>query len=272
MRIRLGYDMTYHCSQPTPVIATLHVHSSRSADLESPDYAYTDPELPLTGYTDMFGNWVTRLVLPEGENRLFTNALIEDCGQLDNIAPQASQFAVENLHENVLVYLLGSRYCETDVLIGEAWRLFSTAPFGWQRVQAVCEFVYQHLTFGYEFARSTKTAAEAYREKVGVCRDFTHLAITLCRCLNIPARYCTGYISDLYGEEPDGEMDFAAWFEAYLEGGWYVFDPRNNQHKAGRILMARGRDAADVAIVNSFGNSELRKFSVTAEEIKSPKG
>lgn len=259
--------MTYHCEQPTPMIGTLHVHSSRAVDLEAPDSLQTKPALPLTGYTDHFGNWVSRLVLPMGETRMFANTVIRDSGRADRIDPDAKQFAVEDLHEDVLVYLLGSRYCETDILVNEAWRLFSSAPFGWQRVQSICDFVHQHLTFGYDFARPTKTAAEAYREKVGVCRDFTHLAITLCRCLNIPARYCTGYISDVIGEEPDGEMDFAAWFEAYLEGGWYVFDPRNNAHKAGRILMARGRDAADVAIANTFGNAELRSFVVTAEEI-----
>lgn len=267
MRIRLGYDMRYHCEQPTPMLGTLHVHASRAADLESPDYVYTDPELPLKGYADHFGNWITRLVLPIGETRVFSDAVIADSGQADLVVPDANQFAVEELHEDVLVYLLGSRYCDTDILVDEAWRLFSSAPFGWQRVQSVCDFVHQHLTFGYEFARPTKTAAEAYREKVGVCRDFTHLAITLCRCLNIPARYCTGYISDINGAEPSEEMDFAAWFEAYLDGGWYVFDPRNNEHKAGRILMARGRDAADVAIANTFGNAELKSFNVIAHEI-----
>lgn len=251
------------------MLGTLHIHSSRSADLESPEYVYTEPHLPLGGYTDSFGNWITRVVLPEGDTRISSQSIIQDPGQLDRMDSGAIQFPVQDLHESVLVYLLGSRYCETDILVDEAWRLFSSAPYGWQRVQAVCEYVHQHLTFGYEFARSTKTAAETYKEKVGVCRDFTHLAIALCRCLNIPARYCTGYISDLHGEEPDGQMDFAAWFEAYLEGGWYVFDPRNNERKAGRVLMARGRDAADVAIVSTFGNTGLRRFSVTAEEIES---
>lgn len=267
MKIRLGYDMIYHCDQPTPMIGTLNVHSSRVSDFEAPDLVQTEPKLPLTGYADHFGNWVTRLVLPAGTTRVFAQAVIKDSGQKDRIVNDANQFAVKDLHEDVLIYLLGSRYCETDILVNEAWRLFSNAPFGWQRVQAICDFVHQHLTFGYEFARPTKTAAEAYREKVGVCRDFTHLAITLCRCLNIPARYCTGYISDIMDEEPDAVMDFAAWFEAYLEGGWFVFDPRNNERKAGRILMARGRDAADVAIANMFGTAELKSFTVTAKEI-----
>lgn len=266
MKIRLGYDIVYHCAQATPMLGTLHVHSSRVDDLESPDHLHTEPELPQSGYSDHFGNWITRLTLPIGETRLFANAVIHDSGEADKIAPDANQYAVEDLHEDVLVYLLGSRYCETDVLVDEAWRLFSSAPFGWQRVQAVCDFVHQHLTFGYEFARPTKTAAEAYREKVGVCRDFTHLAVTLCRCLNIPARYCTGYTSNVTGGEQIEEMDFAAWFEAYVEGGWYTFDPRNNARRSGRILMARGRDAADVAISNTFGEANLKKFSVTAEE------
>lgn len=260
--------MVYSCNQPTPMLCTLHVHSSRAADLESPDYVHTAPELPLDGYSDEFGNWITRLILPVGETRLFANAVISNVEQMDITAPDANQFLVEDLHENVLVYLLGSSYCETDILGEEAWRLFSSAPVGWQRVQAVCDFVHQHLTFGYEFARPTKTAAEAYKEKVGVCRDFTHLAISLCRCLNIPARYCTGYISTVNGKKPAEEMDFAAWFEAYVEGGWYVFDPRNNSHNVRRVLMARGRDAADVAIANSFGEIDLKSFKVIAEEIE----
>ncbi len=267
MKIRFGYDMGYLCPQPTPVIMTLNVHSSRVSDLVTPDYVRTEPALPLRAYRDDFGNWVSRLVLPEGEARVFTDALINDTGETDFLNPDAQQTAVETLPDEVLVYLLGSRYCETDVLMDAAWQLFASAPFGWLRVQAICDFVHQHITFGYEFARPTKTAADAYKEKAGVCRDFTHLAVTLCRCMNIPARYCAGYVPDIDNSLNSQEVDFAAWFEAYLDGQWYVFDPRNNKPVVGRILVARGRDAADVAISNAFGSNLLTHFRVHGEEV-----
>ncbi len=267
MKMRIGYEMEYECPQPTPMIMTLNVHSSRVSDLEIPDHVQTDPPTPLSNYRDGFGNWVTRLVLPQGDTRVFAEAYIYDSGKPDEIAPQAQQYALEDLPAEVLVYLLGSRYCETDILVDEAWQLFASAPFGWQRVQAICEFVHKHITFGYEFARPTKTAAEAYKEKVGVCRDYTHLAVAFCRCMNIPARYCTGYVGDIDNPDRPEEMDFAAWFEAYLEGGWYTFDPRNGRPIIGRVLMAQGRDAADVAISNAFGSNQLKVFKVHADEV-----
>jgi transglutaminase-like putative cysteine protease len=268
MKIRFGYEMVYSCPKPTPMIMSLTVNASRVSDLLTPDHVITDPTLPLRGYRDDFGNWITRLVLPEGQSTVSTDALIYDTGEPDIIDRDAMQGDVETLPDEVLVFLLGSRYCETDVLMDEAWRLFSSAPFGWQRVQSICDFVHQHITFGYEFARSTKTAAEAYKEKAGVCRDFTHLAVTFCRCMNIPARYCAGYLPNINNQLPEAEADFAAWFEAYLDGNWYVFDPRNGKHLVGRILIARGRDAADVAISNAFGDNDLSSFSVHAEEVK----
>lgn len=266
MKIRLGYEMSYSCPQPTPTIVTLNVHSSRISDLLVPDYVHTDPSVPQSGYRDGFGNWVTRLILSEGTTRVFTEALINDSGEPDRVYHEVPQLLVEQLPDEVLVYLLGSRYCETDILMEEAWRLFDSAPFGWLRVQAICDFVHQHISFGYGFARPTKTAAEVYREKAGVCRDYTHLAIALCRCMNIPARYCAGYVADIGNPERPDESDFAAWFEAYLDGDWYLFDPRNNRPVVGRVLIARGRDAADVAIANIFGPHNLDFFKVYAEE------
>ena len=267
MKIRFGFDIEYNCPQLTPVIMCLNVHSSRAPDLLTPDYIKTAPSIVPSSYRDSFGNWVTRLVLPEGESRIYADALINDYGKPDLRDSDAMQIPVENLPDEVLMYLLGSRYCETDVLMDDAWKLFSSAPFGWQRVQSICDFVHRHINFGYEFARPTKTAAEAFKEKSGVCRDFTHLAVTLCRCMNIPARYCAGYVPDVSGNCISGEMDFAAWFEAYLDGAWYVFDPRNNREIVGRILIARGRDAADVAISNAFGETELVRFEVHAHEV-----
>ncbi len=262
MELHFGYDMEYECHQPTPMLLTLHVHASRASDLVQPDYVKTDPALPQHSFRDVFGNWITRLVLPEGRTRIFTEGIIRDDGELDVTNRDAHQLAVEDLPDEVLTYLLGSRYCETDILMNDAWNLFSSAPFGWQRVQAICDFVHQHLTYGHGFARVTKTAAEAFKEKTGVCRDYAHLGVTLCRCMNIPARYCSGYVPNINNALPEDELDFAAWFEAYLDGHWYVFDPRNNVHLAGRILIARGRDAADVAISNAFGFNLLTDFEV----------
>ena len=267
MQLEFGYDIEYECPQATPAIMTLNVHSSRVADLVTPDHVRTEPALPLTNYRDVFGNWLTRVVLPEGRSRVFTQAVINESGEPDHTDPDAGQLRVEDLPDDVLVYLLGSRYCETDILMDSAWELFSSAPFGCQRVQAICDFVHQHISFGYEFARPTKTAAEAFKEKAGVCRDFTHLAVTLCRCLNIPARYCTGYIANINNSLASDEMDFAAWFEAYLDGRWFTFDPRNNRNLAGRILIARGRDAADVPISNAFGDNQLNRFGVFIRQL-----
>lgn len=267
MRIRFGYEMIYDCPKPTPMILSLTVHASRVSDLESPDHVQVDPASHVRGYRDMFGNWVTRLILPEGQSRVHTDAVIQDNEVGDIVNRDAMQQEVDFLPDDVLVYLLGSRYCETDVLMDEAWRLFSSAPFGWQRVQAICDFVHQHVTFGYEFARPTKTAADTYKEKTGVCRDFTHLAVAFCRCMNIPARYCAGYLPNINDQLPQADPDFAAWFEAYLDRQWYVFDPRNNLHLQGRILIAQGRDATDVAISNAFGDNSLTKFELHSAQV-----
>ena len=267
MQIRFGYELLFRCPQPTPMILTLHAHYTRSSDLVRRDDMLTDPCVPLTLYRDGFGNWCTRLVAPAGQIRVTTDALIRDTGARDPVVPDAPQLPVESLPEEVLVYLLGSRYCDTDNLSAIAWSLFGTGAPGWKRVQAICDFVNRHITFGYQFARPTKTASEAFRERNGVCRDFAHLAIALCRCLNIPARYCTGYLGDIGIPPVNAPMDFAGWFEAYLGGTWYTFDPRNNTPRIGRILIARGRDAADVAISTTFGANALESFRVWTDEV-----
>jgi len=267
MKIRLGYEMVYSCTQVTPMILTLNVHSSHTPFLLEPDMIRTDPPLPLSGYRDIYGNWVTRLTLQPGETRISNQTLIQDSGLPDKISATAKQFPVQTLPDETLVYLLGSRYCETDLLSNEAWRLFGNSPTGWQRVQAICDFVHNHITFGYEHARNTMTAAQVYYEQKGVCRDYTHLAVTFCRCMNIPARYCMGYLSDIGVPPPHADMDFAAWFEAYLDGEWHVFDPRNNKPLFGRVLIAQGRDAADVSLSNSFGETLLKEFMVRADEV-----
>jgi transglutaminase-like putative cysteine protease len=250
------------------MILNLNVHHTRVADLVYPDHVCTNPAVPLTLYRDGFGNWCTRLVLPAGLTYISADTVINDYGLRDPVMPDAQQHPVELLPEEALVYLLGSRYCDTDNLSAVAWSLFGGQMSGWSRVQRVCDFVHQHITFGYQFARSSRTASEAYNERQGVCRDYAHLAIALCRCLNIPARYCTGYLGDIGVPAADAPMDFAGWFEAYVGGNWYTFDARNNTPRIGRVLIARGRDAADVAISMSFGPNVLERFLVWTNELK----
>jgi transglutaminase-like putative cysteine protease len=266
MQIRFGYELVYRCPQPVPMILMLEVHPSRTRDLLRPDRLTAAPPVPLDRYMDGFGNMCTRIVAPAGGIRLAADALIHDTGLPDPTYEYAQEQAVESLPYDALVYLLGSRYCETERLMDEAWRRFGHLAPGWGRVQAVCDFAHQHIAFGYHFARPTKTASEAYTERQGVCRDYAHLAITLLRCLNIPARYCTGYLGDIGVTLPDAPMDFAGWLEAYIGGAWHTFDPRNNQRRIGRILIARGRDAADVAISTAFGPNLLQVFRVWTDE------
>jgi transglutaminase-like putative cysteine protease len=266
MKIRLGYELIYDCPQPTPMLLTLSIHFSRVSDLVVPDHLITSPSIPIFAYRDGFGNWCSRIVAPKGEIRLSADASINDSGEPDLVVPSAQQHPVERLPEETLVFLLGSRYCETDRLTEVAWNLFGQAPTGWGRVQAICDFVHNHITFGYEHARPTMSAWEVFNERHGVCRDFTHLAVAFCRCLNIPARYCTGYLGDI-GVPLQDPMDFSAWFEVYLGGAWYTFDARNNIPRIGRVLIAQGRDAADVPISNTFGPNTLKSFKVWTDEV-----
>lgn len=267
MKIRIGYELIYECPQPTPMILTLNVHYSRISDMIVPDHLIADPPVPITAYRDSFGNWCSRIVAPPGLVSLSTDAMVRDTGLPDVIVPEAQQTPVETLPDEALPFLLGSRYCETDRLSETAWALFDKEPTGWARVQAICDYVHHHIVFGYEHARSTKTAWEAFHEKTGVCRDYAHLGVAFCRCMNIPARYCTGYLGDIGMPPPYGPMDFAGWFEAYLDGHWYTFDPRNNIPRIGRVLIARGRDAGDVPISNTFGPNTLKSFTVRTDEV-----
>lgn len=267
MQIRVGFEMVYECPQPTPMVLNLNVHYTRASDLVSRDDLVVDPPVPMSAYRDSFGNWCTRLVAPKGRTRISANALVNDSGLPDVVAPHAQQHAVQDLPEETLLFLLGSRYCETDRLSEIAWKLFGHGPTGWGRVQAICDYVHNHITFGYEHARMTRSGYEAYFDRTGVCRDYAHLAVAFCRCMNIPARYCTGYLGDFGMPPPYGPMDFAAWFEAYLDGHWYTFDPRNNIPRIGRVLIARGRDASDVALAVTFGLNTLASFKVWTDEV-----
>ena len=267
MLIRAGYEIAYQCRQPTPMLLVLSVHPSRMRDLKTPQEIVFAPGVKTETYVDSFGNACMRIVAGEGVTTISTDFLIYDTGEPDSVVPGAEQHAVEDLPKDALVYLLGSRYCDTDHLSDLAWKLFAGTNPGPERVQAICDYVHERIAFGYHHACATRTAREGHEERKGVCRDFAHLAITLCRCMNIPARYCTGYLGDIGVPAVPDPMDFSAWFEAYLGGRWYTFDARHNVPRIGRIVMARGRDATDVAISTSFGTSTLAGFEVITEEV-----
>lgn len=267
IKIRVGYELVYDLPQPTPMIMVLGTHFTRASDVIVPDHLTMTPSLPIEAYRDLFGNWCSRILAPAGRLQLTGDGVVRDSGQPDIVVADAPQNAVEHLPAETLAFLLGSRYCETDRLSDQAWKLFGKTRPGWTRVQAICDYVHNHITFGYRHARPTKTAWEAFNERTGVCRDYAHLAIAFCRAMNIPARYCTCYLGDIGVPAVPEPMDFAGYFEAYLGNQWYTFDPRNNVPRIGRILIARGRDAADVPISYTFGPAKLSSFKVWTDQI-----
>ena len=248
------------------MVCLLSVHDERAHDLRAPEVFLTTPEVETSRYRDLYGNTCRRFVAPAGQFQLWADGVIEDDESFDPFEPEAPEVPLADLPDEVLVYLLGSRYCDTDKLSQAAWDLFGQQAPGWSRVQAICDFVHNHITFSYEDAKATRSAFEAYEEKVGVCRDFAHLALTFCRCMNIPARYVNGYLGDI-GVPTTGPMDFSAWIEVYLGGRWYSFDPRNNVPRLGRIVIARGRDAVDIPLINSFGPHIMTAFRVWAYDV-----
>jgi transglutaminase-like putative cysteine protease len=266
MIVRLGYDIQFDLAAPVAMVALLNVHPSRVVDLLEPDELLVEPAVQIDSFIDSFGNRCTRFLAQTGPLRLSNSTLISDSGLPDEINPSAREIPVQDLPHDVIRYLYNSRYCEVDRFSVIALELFGAIPPGWSRVQAICDWIHSRVTFGYQYARPTKTALDVYTERFGVCRDFQHLAVTMCRALNIPARYVTGYLGDI-GIPVTGIMDFSAWFEVYLEHRWWAFDARNNQPRIGRILMAAGRDASDVAITTSFGMANLTRFTVVADEV-----
>ena len=268
MLIKVGFEIGFDSPQPAPMLLMLYLHPSREATTRQPDSLQVTPALPITEYYDLYGNRCGRMIAPAGQVVFRNQALVEDCGLPDLQVPQAGQAQPQDLPAEVLIYLLASRYCEVDSELRDlAWSLFKGSTPGWPRVQAICDYVHRHIRFDYQQARSNRTALEAYREQTGVCRDYMHLAITFCRACNIPARYCTGYLGDIGVPPAQSPMDFSAWFEAYLGGQWYAFDARNNVPRIGRVLMARGRDAADVALTTTFGDNRLQTFRVWTHEV-----
>ncbi|EGF91596.1 transglutaminase-like superfamily protein [Asticcacaulis biprosthecium C19] len=267
MKIRAGYSLTYQCPKPTPMLLCLNLHPSRRTDLLTPQVITFSPGVETWDYTDGFGNVCTCITAPAGDLTIATEFVVYDSGRPDHVPYDAVQHDIRDLPDEVLGFLLGSRYCETDRLSDIAWSLFGTTPLGWPRVQAILDFVHNRIRFDYQLADPRRSAFGGYGEQVGVCRDFAHLALTLCRCMNIPARYCTGYLGDIKVPVSDSPMDFSGWFEVYLGGHWYTADARHNVPRVGRILMAVGRDATDVAISTQFGPALLTGFHVVTEEV-----
>jgi transglutaminase-like putative cysteine protease len=267
MEIKVGFEITYAAPVPTPMVIMLSIHPSRYADIVGTESITTEPNAPIGFYRDSFGNVCGRLVAPAGGITLLGSALVRDSGLPDAVNPAAVQLPIDQLPDELLLYLMPSRYCETDKLTDIAWQLFGNTRAGWDRISAISEFVHQHVTFGYEHAHAMKTAMDVYEQRSGVCRDFAHLALTLCRCMGVPARYCTGYMGDIGIPPEPFPMDFSGWFQVYLSGQWYTFDARHNMPRIGRVLMATGRDTADVALSTSFGRMELKKFVVVSDEV-----
>ena len=265
MLIRLGYDLRFDLPAPIAMVALLHVHPSRDRDLREPDNLLTEPKLPVSEYIDGFGNRCSRIFAPAGRLRLYGSTMIVGVDELDQIDTNAQEDPVQDLPHEVLQFLLNSRYCEVDRLSAIALDLFGGLPRGFSRVQAIVEYVHRIVQFNYIYARSTKTALDVFTERTGVCRDFQHLAITFCRALNIPARYATGYLGDFGVPVSPSPMDFSAWFEVYLSGRWWTMDARHNCQRLGRVLMATGRDASDVALTTAFGSAPLTHFTVVSD-------
>ena len=268
MLIKCGFDICFEFPGATPMLLQMHVHPDREGDLVTPEQFRLTPGVPYETYIDQFGNRCTRLVAPQGKLTLSNLFTIRDSGIQDTMPWGAKQAPIEELPHEVIVFLLGSRYCDTDLLAAKAWALFGKIEGGWPRLQAILDYSHKRIKFGYANARADRTASQGDSEQVGVCRDYAHLAITLCRCMNIPARYCTGYLGDIGVPPDDAPMDFSAWFEVYLDGRWHTVDARHNKPRIGRILMARGRDATDAAISTAFGANSLVKFTVITDEVK----
>ena len=269
MLIRTGFDIRFSTETPVPILALLNVRPERRADLLTAEILHIDPAVPARQFLDGFGNICTRLTIPAGGITLRSDFVIADSGKPDAVAPEAAQHGIEKLPDEVMIYLMSSRYCEVSLLIDEAWDIAGSVEGGWARVQALVTAAHERLEFDYMKASTERTARSAFDERYGVCRDFAHLAITLCRAMNIPARYCTGYLGDIGIDPIDAPMDFSAWFEAYIGGRWYTFDARHNRPRIARIVMARGRDATDAAITTNFGPARLELFHVHTDEVAS---
>lgn len=267
MLLRYGYRITLKSDGPMPLLTQMTARPERRLDLRAPETFRTNPSVPFSVHTDFFGNIRMRMTAPGGEFTLESDAIIADHGMFDPIYYAAQEMPIEALPDDVLIYLQSSRYCETELLYDAAAQQFGQVPAGWTRVQAISDFVHNRLQFSYGQADSFRTAKGAYDSQLGVCRDFAHLAVTLCRCMNIPARYVFGHLGDIGVPAPADPMDFCAWMEVYLSGRWWTFDPRNNRARIGRVKIGHGRDAADTPMITTFGTHTLTNFQVWTDEV-----
>jgi transglutaminase-like putative cysteine protease len=269
VKIRAGYDIAFQCLHPIPMVLMLTTHPSRDGDIIGDQSMRLSPGVDARDFFDPYGNICTRFVAPTGLIEVRSEFLVADTGLPDDVYENARQWDVGDLPGDALSFLLASRYCDTEKLSDLAWSLFGAIQGGWERAQAICDYAHNRIEFGYHHARNDRTASEGYLERRGVCRDFAHLAVTLSRCMNIPARYCTGYLGDIGVPKDPAPMDFSAWYEVFLEGRWFTLDARHNHPRIGRIVIGKGRDAADVAISTAFGPAQLVRFNVITDEVKS---
>lgn len=267
MLIHIGYELIFDVPASVSMMLMLYTHPDQASALQRPENLIVEPQVEIHHFTDWFGNHVARIVAPPGKLRLYYDNVAWNSGRHEDKIDGARLHPVEELPTDCLQFLLASRYCEVDRMSEMAWDLFGKTPPTWERVQAVMDWVHGNVQFGYQYARPTKTAYDVCSERQGVCRDFMHLAITLLRALNVPARYATGYLGDIGVPPAPFPMDFSAWFEVYLGNRWYTLDARHNEPRIGRILQARGRDAVDVALTTSFGSARLDKFTVWTDEV-----
>jgi transglutaminase-like putative cysteine protease len=266
MLIRIGFEIIVSCQAPVPMLMALSTHSEFPGPIIGSDRVQSSGQEPIVEYLDGFGNRVSRTVAGTGLTTYWSDCVATVDGLPDQLPIGALQHRIEDLPYQTLNFLTASRYADSDKLVNFAWKQFGNVPEGWERVRAICNFVHGHVTFGYKFGRPDKTASNVLDEKTGVCRDFAHLGVSLCRAMNIPARYASGYLGDI-GVEDSGFDDFCAWFEVFLGGAWHTVDARYNKPRIGRILMVRGLDAADVAMITSFGAYELLSFRVWSTEL-----
>jgi transglutaminase-like putative cysteine protease len=265
VRLRVGCEFVYEVAEATPTIWQVRCRLDGEHQMLSETWG-SDPLVPARAYVDSYGNLCDRLVLQPGVTQVRYDALVDVAARYDDADKGAGQVPVEVLPESSLVYLLASRFVLSDILFDRAWELFADTRPGWERVQAVCDWTHENLSYQMGSSTPLTTSSDVLDQGMGVCRDFTHVGMALCRALNVPARYVSGYLPDIGVKSPDLPMDFCSWFEAYLDGRWWTFDPRNNTPRVGRVVIGRGRDAADVAMVTTYGPCELRSMVVWADE------
>jgi transglutaminase-like putative cysteine protease len=273
MLIRSEFEMGFDLPQTVAMIGLLRLHPSLDPAVRGPEVLTVEhlegdeaTMVPSDDYVDSFGNRCTRWVAPKGRLRVSGLSLVEREAVPDPIETAAVQHQIEDLPTETIQFLLSSRYCQVDSLSLVAGDLFGHTSPGWARAIWIRDWVHDHVRFDYATARPNKTALDVFTERVGVCRDFQHLAITMTRAMNIPARYVTGYLGDIR-RPASGPGDFSAWYEVYLSGRWWTMDARHNDNRMGRVLMAAGRDATDVALTTSFGIADLKTFKVESFEV-----